>query len=272
MALHILAADRPRLDAPPGRRHGHEPVRPGRALARLGPPRHGGRRRPTRAPSAGRAARRPASSCTAWASRADGLPPRGLGRAARRSARDADVVLEVINGIAFFTPLWLRRPRVDARPPRPPRPLRRPSSAGAARSPRCSLETLPLRCSTAATPFLTISRGGAARPGRRSACRRATCTSPTSASSRSQFAAAARARRRRGCSTSAGSSSTSGSSSLLDVLEALPEARLDDRRRGRPPRRRWRPRSRAAGLGDRVTMHGHVDEDDEGRALRAAPG
>src|SRR3954449_1062912 len=25
---------------------------------------------------------------------------------------DADIVLEVINGIAFFTPLWLRRPRV----------------------------------------------------------------------------------------------------------------------------------------------------------------
>ena len=28
------------------------------------------------------------------------------------SARDADVVLEVINGIAFLTPLWLRKPRV----------------------------------------------------------------------------------------------------------------------------------------------------------------
>ena len=30
----------------------------------------------------------------------------------RGVGRDADVVLEVINGITFLTPLWLRKPRV----------------------------------------------------------------------------------------------------------------------------------------------------------------
>jgi glycosyltransferase involved in cell wall biosynthesis len=33
--------------------------------------------------------------------------------ALRRRVRDADVVLEIINGIAFLTPLWLRLPRVQ---------------------------------------------------------------------------------------------------------------------------------------------------------------
>ena len=31
----------------------------------------------------------------------------------RRRARDADVVLEIVNGITFLTPLWLRRPHVQ---------------------------------------------------------------------------------------------------------------------------------------------------------------
>jgi glycosyltransferase involved in cell wall biosynthesis len=38
--------------------------------------------------------------------------PRALWAVLRGIGRDADVVLEVINGITFLTPLWLRRPRV----------------------------------------------------------------------------------------------------------------------------------------------------------------
>ena len=38
--------------------------------------------------------------------------PRAAWAVFRGLGRDADVVLEVINGIAFFTPLWLRAPRV----------------------------------------------------------------------------------------------------------------------------------------------------------------
>src|SRR3954454_18532325 len=38
--------------------------------------------------------------------------PRAAWRVTRGLARDADVVLEVVNGITFLTPLWLRKPRV----------------------------------------------------------------------------------------------------------------------------------------------------------------
>jgi len=38
--------------------------------------------------------------------------PRSLWAVVRGVGRDADVVLEVINGITFLTPLWLRKPRV----------------------------------------------------------------------------------------------------------------------------------------------------------------
>ena len=38
--------------------------------------------------------------------------PRAILAVLRGIGRDADVVLEVINGITFLTPLWLRKPRV----------------------------------------------------------------------------------------------------------------------------------------------------------------
>jgi glycosyltransferase involved in cell wall biosynthesis len=38
--------------------------------------------------------------------------PRAIARQARGLVPDADVVLEVVNGITFLTPLWLRKPRV----------------------------------------------------------------------------------------------------------------------------------------------------------------
>ena len=71
----------------------------------------------------GRAARRRGSSCTAWA-RGTTVFPRAAWAVRRGLARDADVVLEVVNGITFLTPLWLRTAARDARAPRPPRPLR----------------------------------------------------------------------------------------------------------------------------------------------------
>ena len=80
------------------------------ALARVGPPRDGrrGHLPGRRSRSSGR---RRASSCTTWA-RALTVFPRAAWAVRRGLARDADVVLEVVNGITFLTPLWLRRPRV----------------------------------------------------------------------------------------------------------------------------------------------------------------
>src|SRR3989440_5583311 len=80
----------------------------------------------------------------AWAVRR-----RGLGS-------DADVVLEVINGIAFFTPLWLRKPRValvhHVHREHYVQELGRRGAVGA-----LLLETIPLRFLYRDTPFITIS-------------------------------------------------------------------------------------------------------------------
>jgi len=75
----------------------------------------------------------------------------------RRLARDADVTLEVVNGIPFFTPLWLRAPRVAL----VHHVHRRMYVAELGRRGALAamlLETLPLRFLYRATPFTTVSR------------------------------------------------------------------------------------------------------------------
>lgn len=87
--------------------------------------------------------------------------PRAIWAVLRGLGRDADVVFEVINGITFLTPLWLRRPRV-ALVNHPHRDLyvgefgRR-----LGRFLSAVLEELPLRLLYRSAPFLTIS--GSAR-------------------------------------------------------------------------------------------------------------
>jgi glycosyltransferase involved in cell wall biosynthesis len=83
--------------------------------------------------------------------------PRAAWAVLRGLGADADVVLEVINGITFLTPLWLRKPRV-ALVNHPHRDLyigefgRRLGRLLAA-----GLEELPLRLLYRRVPFLTIS-------------------------------------------------------------------------------------------------------------------
>lgn len=84
--------------------------------------------------------------------------PRATWAVLRGVGRDADIVFEVINGITFLTPLWLRKPRV-ALVHHPHRDLfigefgRRRGRVLAA-----VLEELPLRFLYRRVPFLTISR------------------------------------------------------------------------------------------------------------------
>lgn len=88
--------------------------------------------------------------------------PRAAWRVLRGVGRDADVVLEVVNGIAFLTPLWLRRrPRValihhihDDLYLNEFGPLK-------GRLLHLALERLPLALLYRRTPFLTISRAAA---------------------------------------------------------------------------------------------------------------
>jgi glycosyltransferase involved in cell wall biosynthesis/O-antigen/teichoic acid export membrane protein len=75
----------------------------------------------------------------------------------RGIGRDADVVLEVINGIAFLTPLWLRKPRV-AMVHHVHRELFLGEFGRAGQLLFWVAERLPLRYFYQRTPFLTISR------------------------------------------------------------------------------------------------------------------
>ena len=86
--------------------------------------------------------------------------PRAAYACLRRGiARDADVVLEVVNGITFLTPLWLRRPRValvhHIHRDHYVAELGRPGAIAA-----LVAETLPLQLLYRDTTFLTISEAG----------------------------------------------------------------------------------------------------------------
>jgi len=82
--------------------------------------------------------------------------PRAAWAVLRGVGRDADVVLEVINGIAFFTPLWLRKPRV-ALVHHVHREMYVAEHGRRGALVATVLETLPLRFLYSGTPFLTIS-------------------------------------------------------------------------------------------------------------------
>ena len=83
--------------------------------------------------------------------------PRAAWAVLRGLGRDADVVFEVINGIVFLTPLWLRKPRV-ALVNHPHRDLYIGEYGPRRGRLMCALfEELPLRLLYRRVPFLTIS-------------------------------------------------------------------------------------------------------------------
>jgi glycosyltransferase involved in cell wall biosynthesis len=82
--------------------------------------------------------------------------PRAIFTVMRGVGRDADVVVEVINGITFLTPLWLRKPRV-AMVHHVHRELFLGEFGRLGLLVYWLLERLPLRTLYARTPFLTIS-------------------------------------------------------------------------------------------------------------------
>jgi glycosyltransferase involved in cell wall biosynthesis/O-antigen/teichoic acid export membrane protein len=82
--------------------------------------------------------------------------PRAALAVLRGVGRDADVALEVVNGITFMTPLWLRHPRVTlvhhVHRDHYVAEMGRPGAVAALLA-----ETLPLRALYRSSPFLTIS-------------------------------------------------------------------------------------------------------------------
>jgi glycosyltransferase involved in cell wall biosynthesis len=183
--------------------------------------------------------------------------PRAILAVMRGIGRDADVVLEVINGITFLTPLWLRKPRVAIvhhvhrelyleEFPRFGLPL------------FWLLERLPLRLLYRRTPFLTISnsaRDDLARegippqnvtveylgvdPGK---------FRPSTRAAEPHLIFVGRLKAYKNVET------------LFDVLESVPGAILDVVGEGdhRPD---LEAEIERRGLGERVRMHGYVDEE-----------
>ncbi|MGH2888154.1 MAG: glycosyltransferase, partial [Solirubrobacteraceae bacterium] len=86
--------------------------------------------------------------------------PRAIVAQARGLVPDADVILEVVNGITFLTPLWCRVPRVTLvhhiHADHYVRELGTPGRIAA-----LALETLPLRLLYRRSRFLTISEASA---------------------------------------------------------------------------------------------------------------
>src|SRR4051812_9796477 len=187
--------------------------------------------------------------------------PRAAWAAFRGLGRDADVVLEVVNGIAFFTPLWwfLRKPRVAL----VHHVHQEHYVAEMGRRGRIAAffaERVPLRWLYQGTQVLTISeaaRGDLCRLGvpRENVHLAYLGVEPTQfhpgeRSERPSLLYLGRLKQYKRIE------------STLDVLEGVPEARLEIAGDGdhRPV---LEEEVQRRGLGDRVTFHGFVAEEEK---------
>jgi glycosyltransferase involved in cell wall biosynthesis len=181
--------------------------------------------------------------------------PRAMLAVLRGIGRDADVVLEVINGITFLTPLWLRKPRV-AMIHHVHRELFLEEFPRTGRLLYLLLERLPLRLFYRRTPFCTISSAARADLVREGIPYENITVeylgvdpegfAPTERASepRAVFVGRLKAYKR--------------IERLFDVLDAVPGLNLDIVGEGdhRPD---LEAEIERRGLTDRVVMHGYVD-------------
>src|SRR3954447_24267051 len=183
--------------------------------------------------------------------------PRAAWAVTRGLAADADVVLEVVNGITFLTPLWLRKPRVTLvhhiHRDHYVTELGRTGAVAA-----LLLETLPLKLLYGGAPFVTISHAAErdlealgvedVTVGYLGVVPFAGELPPRSATPRLLYLGRLKRYKR--------------IELLLDVVEGVPGAVLDIAGDGD-----HRPELEAEiarrGLGDRVVLHGHVSEEEK---------
>jgi glycosyltransferase involved in cell wall biosynthesis len=194
--------------------------------------------------------------------------PRAILAALRGLGGDADVVFEVINGITFLTPLWLRKPRV-ALVNHPHRALYIGEfGTRLGRALAAALEELPLRFLYRRVPFITISESardelvtidripaanitiahcgvgpGPFGPGEPSPQPRLLYVGRLKAYKRIEL--------------------------LLDVLTELPGVELDIAGQGDHGETLEDEISRR-GLGSRVHVHGYIDEEAKAQLYRRA--
>ena len=194
--------------------------------------------------------------------------PRAIWKLRRGLVPDADVVLEVVNGITFLTPLWLNLPRLTlihhVHREHYAQELGRLGKIAA-----FLLETAPLRWLYAGSRFQTLSHAEArgdrrarhrARPDRRNYIGVETdAFAPGERAAEPTLLYLGRLKKYKRIEL------------LLDALEQIPEAVLDIAGEGdhRPD---LEAEIERRGLGDRVRMHGHVSEERKTELLRSAPG
>ncbi|MGH2948570.1 MAG: glycosyltransferase [Solirubrobacteraceae bacterium] len=192
--------------------------------------------------------------------------PRAAWSVLRGVGRDADVVLEVVNGISFLTPLWLRRPSVTL-----VHHVHRDHYAaemGRAGAVAAFLaETLPLRALYRGTPFVTISDAGR-RDLRALGIPDEQIQVSYLGTEPASFAAGERSPTPRLLYLGR-LKQYKRIELLLDVLEGVPAAHLDVAGEG-DHREAIEADIAARGLGDRVTLHGHVSEERKAELLSSA--
>jgi glycosyltransferase involved in cell wall biosynthesis/O-antigen/teichoic acid export membrane protein len=185
------------------------------------------------------------------------LFPRAIWRGWRGRLPDADVVLEVVNGITFLTPLWLRKPRVTLVHHIHRRhyveELGRPGALAA-----LLLETLPLKLLYRGSRFCTISDSTAKEVAEHGIPRtdvevnyigvEPDAFEPGERAVEPTLLYLGRLKRYKHIEV------------LLDVLERIPEAVLDIAGEG-DHRERLELEIQRRGLRGRVRMHGHVSEE-----------
>ncbi len=181
--------------------------------------------------------------------------PRAAWAVRRGLAPDADVALEVINGIAFCTPLWLRRPRValvhHVHQDHYVTELGAPGRVAGLLA-----EALPLKLLYRGTPFLTISdaaRRDLASLGVDAEVVYLGVEPVRSAASRSpepRLVYVGRLKRYKRIEL------------LLDVVEGVPGTVLDIAGEG-DHRAELEAEILRRGLGERVVLHGHVSEEEK---------
>jgi glycosyltransferase involved in cell wall biosynthesis/O-antigen/teichoic acid export membrane protein len=183
--------------------------------------------------------------------------PRAAWAVRRGLARDADVVLEVVNGITFLTPLWLKKPRVTLvhhiHRDHYVTELGRKGAVAAVVA-----ETLPLKLLYTGTPFLTISESARqdivalgvseedVHVGYLGVVPFPEPLPERDTSPRLLYLGRLKRYKR--------------IELLLDVLEGIPGAVLDIAGDG-DHREALEAEIAARGLGDRVVLHGHVSEE-----------
>jgi glycosyltransferase involved in cell wall biosynthesis/O-antigen/teichoic acid export membrane protein len=193
--------------------------------------------------------------------------PRAIWKQWRGLVPDADVVLEVVNGITFLTPLWLRTPRVTlVHHIHRDHYLREMGSKG--RLAAYLLETAPLKYLYRGSSFLTISQAAALDVHALGIPQESIAVEYLGVDLEAYSPGGERApeptllylgRLKRYKRIEV----------LLDVLDHVPEARLEMAGDG-DHREAIEAEIERRGLGDRVRLHGHVSEERKLELLRSS--